>query len=34
MRARGSGWIINMSSVAGLRGVTGFGFYSATKFAV
>jgi len=34
MRARGSGWIINMSSVAGLRGVTGFGFYSAAKFAV
>ncbi len=34
MRARGSGWILNMSSVAGLRGVTGFGHYSATKFAV
>jgi NADP-dependent 3-hydroxy acid dehydrogenase YdfG len=34
MRARGSGWIVNMSSVAGLRGVTGFGYYSATKFAV
>lgn len=34
MRARGSGWIVNMSSVAGLRGVTGFGFYSAAKFAV
>ncbi|MCT7661450.1 SDR family NAD(P)-dependent oxidoreductase [Mycobacterium deserti] len=34
MRARGDGWIINMSSVAGLRGVTGFGYYSATKFAV
>jgi NAD(P)-dependent dehydrogenase (short-subunit alcohol dehydrogenase family) len=34
MRTRGSGWIINMSSVAGLRGVTGFGFYSAAKFAV
>jgi NAD(P)-dependent dehydrogenase (short-subunit alcohol dehydrogenase family) len=34
MRARASGWIINMSSVAGLRGTTGFGFYSATKFAV
>jgi NAD(P)-dependent dehydrogenase (short-subunit alcohol dehydrogenase family) len=34
MRARGTGWIINMSSVAGLRGVTGFGHYSATKFAV
>lgn len=34
MRARGGGWIVNMSSVAGLRGITGFGYYSATKFAV
>ncbi|WP_179470615.1 SDR family NAD(P)-dependent oxidoreductase [Mycolicibacterium vinylchloridicum] len=34
MRARGSGWIVNMSSVAGRSGVTGFGYYSATKFAV
>jgi NAD(P)-dependent dehydrogenase (short-subunit alcohol dehydrogenase family) len=34
MRAKGGGWIINMSSVAGLRGVTGFGFYSAAKYAV
>ena len=34
MRARGTGWVINMSSVAGLRGVAGFGHYSATKFAV
>ncbi|WP_031075756.1 SDR family NAD(P)-dependent oxidoreductase [Streptomyces sp. NRRL WC-3742] len=34
MRARGAGWIINMSSVAGLRGVPGFGYYSAAKFAV
>ncbi|MFE1961071.1 SDR family NAD(P)-dependent oxidoreductase [Streptomyces sp. NPDC059479] len=34
MRARGSGWIINMSSVAGLRGVPGFGYYSAAKFAI
>lgn len=34
MRTRGSGWIINMSSVAGLTAVTGFGYYSATKFAV
>jgi NAD(P)-dependent dehydrogenase (short-subunit alcohol dehydrogenase family) len=34
MRARGNGWIVNMSSVAGLRGVTGFGYYSAAKHAV
>jgi NAD(P)-dependent dehydrogenase (short-subunit alcohol dehydrogenase family) len=34
MRARGTGWVINVSSVAGLRGVTGFGYYSASKFAV
>jgi NAD(P)-dependent dehydrogenase (short-subunit alcohol dehydrogenase family) len=34
MRARGNGWIINMSSVAGLRGTEGFGYYSASKFAV
>ncbi|MEV0611463.1 SDR family NAD(P)-dependent oxidoreductase [Polymorphospora rubra] len=34
MRARRSGWIINMSSVAGLRGVNGFGYYSATKYAI
>ncbi|MGE2714615.1 SDR family NAD(P)-dependent oxidoreductase [Mycolicibacterium litorale] len=34
MRARGSGWIVNMSSVAGLRGQLGFGYYSASKFAV
>ncbi|MGV9339608.1 SDR family NAD(P)-dependent oxidoreductase [Streptomyces sp. NPDC003688] len=34
MRARGSGWIVNMSSVAGLRGVPGFGYYSAAKFAI
>lgn len=34
MRARRSGWIVNMSSVAGLSPVTGFGYYSATKFAV
>lgn len=34
MRARGSGWIVNMSSVAGLRGISGFGYYSATKYAI
>lgn len=34
MRARGDGWIVNVSSVAGLHGVTGFGYYSATKFAI
>lgn len=34
MRARGSGWVINMSSVAGLCGVTGFDSYSATKSAM
>jgi NAD(P)-dependent dehydrogenase (short-subunit alcohol dehydrogenase family) len=34
MRARHSGWIINMSSAAGLRAVTGFGYYSAAKHAI
>ncbi|MFJ9349118.1 oxidoreductase [Streptomyces sp. NPDC101237] len=34
MRARGSGAVVNMSSVAGMRGVTGFGYYSAAKFAI
>ncbi|WP_432830004.1 SDR family NAD(P)-dependent oxidoreductase [Dactylosporangium sp. CA-092794] len=34
MRARRRGWVVNMSSVAGLRGVTGFGYYSAAKHAV
>ncbi|WP_127504689.1 SDR family NAD(P)-dependent oxidoreductase [Actinoplanes solisilvae] len=34
MRARGSGWIINMSSVAGMRGIEGFGYYSASKYAL
>ncbi|MFF3891232.1 SDR family NAD(P)-dependent oxidoreductase [Streptomyces sp. NPDC001914] len=34
MRKRGSGWIINMSSVAGLRSVPGFGYYSAAKYAI
>ncbi|GAB3946940.1 oxidoreductase [Kribbella albertanoniae] len=34
MRARGGGWVVNMSSVAGLRGISGFGYYSAAKFAL
>ncbi|MET8998493.1 SDR family NAD(P)-dependent oxidoreductase [Amycolatopsis sp. NPDC004169] len=34
MRARGDGWIVNMSSVAGLVTAQGFGYYSAAKFAV
>jgi NAD(P)-dependent dehydrogenase (short-subunit alcohol dehydrogenase family) len=34
MRRRGDGWIINVSSVAGLTTTTGFGYYSATKYAV
>ncbi|MEZ0340642.1 SDR family NAD(P)-dependent oxidoreductase [Mycobacterium sp. pV006] len=34
MRARGAGWVVNVSSVAGLSGTVGFGYYSATKFAI
>jgi NAD(P)-dependent dehydrogenase (short-subunit alcohol dehydrogenase family) len=34
MRARGSGWIVNVSSVAGLVSAVGFGYYSATKYAI
>ncbi|MEO3854723.1 oxidoreductase [Acrocarpospora sp. B8E8] len=34
MRARRSGWIVNMSSVAGLAGVLGFGHYTAAKHAI
>ncbi|MFG2953711.1 SDR family NAD(P)-dependent oxidoreductase [Streptomyces sp. NPDC048291] len=34
MRQRRGGWIVNMSSVAGIASVPGFGFYSAAKFAV
>lgn len=34
MRARGAGWIVNVSSVAGLISAPGFGYYSATKFAM
>jgi NAD(P)-dependent dehydrogenase (short-subunit alcohol dehydrogenase family) len=34
MRARGSGYIVNVSSVGGRMVAPGSGFYSATKFAV
>ena len=34
MRARRSGHIINISSIGGLVGFPGVGFYNATKFAV
>ena len=34
MRARGDGWIVNVSSVAGLLAAPGFGYYSATKYAI
>lgn len=34
LRARGSAYIVNMSSIAGLRGHMGAGFYSASKFAL
>ncbi|WP_444964029.1 SDR family NAD(P)-dependent oxidoreductase [Nocardiopsis sp. M1B1] len=34
MRSRGGGWVVNMSSVAGLVGTPGFGFYTAAKFAL
>lgn len=34
MRAKGSGHIINISSVAGFTSTPGFGIYNATKFAV
>ena len=34
MRARGSGYVINISSVGGRMAAPGSGFYSATKFAV
>ncbi|GAA0410994.1 oxidoreductase [Microbispora corallina] len=34
MRSRRRGWIVTMSSVAGLVGTAGFGFYTAAKYAV
>lgn len=34
MRARKGGWIVNLSSIAGLVATPGFGAYNATKFAV
>lgn len=34
MRAQRSGHIINLSSVGGLTGITGWGLYGSTKFAV
>ncbi|WP_322883480.1 SDR family NAD(P)-dependent oxidoreductase (plasmid) [Sinorhizobium medicae] len=34
MRARRSGTIVNMTSIGGLVGYTGVGYYCATKFAV
>jgi NAD(P)-dependent dehydrogenase (short-subunit alcohol dehydrogenase family) len=34
MRERGRGFIVNMSSIAGVRGFPGSGFYSGSKFAL
>ncbi|NLU76458.1 SDR family NAD(P)-dependent oxidoreductase [Streptomyces sp. HNM0575] len=34
MRARRSGWIVNMSSMAALVGAPGFGYYTASKAAI
>ena len=33
-RQRRSGHVVNLSSISGLIGITGYGIYSATKFAV
>ena len=34
MRERGTGHIVNLSSIGGLIGMPGWGYYNATKFAV
>ena len=34
MRGRGSGYIVNMSSIGGMRGHAGAAFYAASKFAL
>lgn len=34
MRNQGNGYIVNVSSIAGMRGMAGFGMYNASKFAV
>ena len=34
MRARGRGYIVNISSVSGVHGLPGSGYYAATKFAL
>ena len=34
MRAKGSGWVVNLSSTAGSRGSPGAGYYCASKWAV
>jgi NAD(P)-dependent dehydrogenase (short-subunit alcohol dehydrogenase family) len=34
LRARGGGFILNISSVAGVRAAPGLGYYAATKFAL
>ncbi|MFF5991958.1 SDR family NAD(P)-dependent oxidoreductase [Prauserella flavalba] len=34
MRARRRGWVVNMSSVAGITSTVGFGYYTAAKFAI
>lgn len=34
MRARRRGWIVNLSSMGGVRGAPGVGYYNATKFAL